>query len=325
MVGITDLHLHLDGSLSLESVKHLARITGVALPLTDEAIMKLVQVSDNCTDLNEYLEKFDFPLKLLQTREAITYAVQQLCSELEASGIKYAEIRFAPQLHLQKGLSQRQVVDAAVAGLKGSKNQLILCCMRGSDNDDLNMETVKVASEYLGKGVVLLDLAGAEGLFATSKYGSLFKYARDLRVPFTIHAGEADGAESVRLAVDYGAVRIGHGVRSVEDENVVKMLVERGIALEMCPTSNLNTKVCTDLAEYPIKKLLDAGVKVTVNTDNMTVSNTTIEKEFEMLRVKCNLKDDDIRQIIINGIECSRASAEYKRNLINVIRPTASV
>lgn len=319
MVGVTDLHLHLDGSLSINTIKYLAAMEHIVLPEDDEAIKKLVEVSDDCTDLNEYLEKFDFPLKLLQSRAAITYAVKALCSELEASGIMYAEIRFAPQLHRQKGLTQEEVVAAAIAGLEGSPCRLILCCMRGSNNHNENMETVKIASEYLNKGVVLIDLAGAEALFPTGNFRDIFDYATELNVPFTIHAGEADGAESVRLAVEYGAVRIGHGVRSIEDPEVVQLLADRQVALEMCPTSNINTKVCTDLAEYPIRKLLEAGVRVTINTDNMTVSNTTVEKEFEKIKVKCNLNDEEIRQLIINGIQCSYADDEYKKEMLAAI------
>lgn len=241
--GMIDLHLHLDGSLSVKTVRELARIQGVEVSHDDSVLLKRLQVSESCRDLNEYLEKFSFPCSLLQTRNAIEKAVYNLQEELKAQGLLYAEIRFAPQLHTFQGLTQAAVVEAAVNGLEASnfKANLILCCMRGDDNYLQNMETVRVAAQYLGKGVCAVDLAGAEALYKTSDFEELFRFAREMGIPFTIHAGEADGPDSVRTAVRFGARRLGHGVRSVEDSALLRCLKETGITLELCPTSNLNT------------------------------------------------------------------------------------
>lgn len=192
---LVDLHLHLDGALSLESVKELATIQEIEIPNSDEEILHRIRVSKDCQSLNEFLKKFTFPCSLLQTEIGIKTAMQNLLKELKEQGLMYAEIRFAPQKSTEKGLTQEQVVKAAIEGMKNAPIMchLILCCMRGADNEQENMETVKVASKYLGKGVCAVDLAGAEALFPTSGFSEPFAFAKKKNIPFTIHAGEADG------------------------------------------------------------------------------------------------------------------------------------
>ena len=150
----------------------------------------------------------------------------------------------------------------------------------------------------MGKGAVALDLAGAEALYPTRDYKHLFEMAAKENIPYTIHAGEADGPESIRDAVNMGASRIGHGVRAIEDKSVMKLLADRKIPLEMCPTSNLNTRVITDIRDYPIKKYLDMGIVVTVNSDNMSVSNTDVKKELKLIKDSFGI-DEDI--LLINA------------------------
>lgn len=312
-----DLHLHLDGSLSLKSVKELAGLQHVALPTDDEKLRELLQVEEDCRDLNDYLEKFEFPLSLLQTREAIRLAVFHLLEELKEEGLVYAEIRFAPQLHRKKGLTQEEVVEAAVEGLKQSDLPagLILCCMRGDRNEEENRETVLMAKRYLGKGVCALDLAGAEGLYPTENFAGIFSLAQKEQIPFTIHAGEAAGPDSVYEALRLGAARIGHGVRSAEDEELMARLSEKRIPLELCPTSNLNTHVYENLKEYPLRKLLDAGVLVTINTDNRMVSGTNLHREYEKLIQTFALTDNEVKQLYENAIEASFADSERKSQI----------
>ena len=307
MKGLIDLHLHLDGSLSLNAVKRLAKMQNIAIDSDDSALMKKLTVSADCRDLNEYLEKFDFPLSLLQTAEAVSESVYMLLEELKAQGLIYAEIRFAPQLHCRGGLSQDDVVRAAVDGLNRSdfNAKLILCCMRGADNHSENIETVDTAEKYLEKGVCAIDLAGAEGLYPTSGFEDIFALASKKNIPFTIHAGEADGADSVRVAVKFGARRIGHGVRAAEDDELMRELAEKKITLELCPTSNLNTCVISDISEYPIKRLMDAGVRVTVNTDNMTVSHTTVRREMELVANAFGFDEDVINTLTKNAFDAA--------------------
>ncbi len=270
-----DLHLHLDGSVSLKSARELSKIEGVFLPSSDEELEKLLSVGKNCRDLNEYLEKFTLPVSLLQSEKSLEKCAFNLCRELFEQGFIYAEIRFAPQLHLQKGLTQKQVVESVLKGVKesGFKANVILCAMRsGEDNSRENLETASLVKQFLNKGVCALDLAGAESLFPNEKYSYLFEKAREYNIPFTIHSGEALGAESVEKALEFGAKRIGHGVRSVESEKTLQILKDKKIPLEICPTSNLNTKMFNNYSEIPLEKLIDSGVIVTVNSDNMTVS-----------------------------------------------------
>lgn len=315
--GLIDLHLHLDGSLSLASVRELAAMQNIEIEEDDAALRQKLQVSPTCRDLNEYLEKFSFPCSLLQTEAAITKSVVNLCGELAQQGLLYAEIRFAPQLHLLEGLNQQQVVEAAIAGLDREKFRanLILCCMRGFDNHEANLETVRVASKYVGKGVCAVDLAGAEALFPTEHFEDLFALARELGVPYTIHAGEACGPESVYSALDFGAKRLGHGVRSVEDEALTARLAAEGVTLELCPTSNLNTSIFERIEDYPLRQLMAAGVKVTVNTDNMMVSGVTLASELDKLK----LTKEEQYILAKNAAKASFVSAAVKEWLIQQI------
>ena len=318
---LIDLHLHLDGSLSPETVRALAAMQGMEVSADDEVLNTMLCVSDGCRDLNEYLTKFDFPLSLLQTRAAIAEAVYRLKEELRAEGIIYAEIRFAPQLHLLKGLSQREVVEAALEGSRRSSlpSGLILCCMRMADRSKENCETVRLAAEYRDRGVCLLDLAGAEALFPNECFKEEIALARSLSMPFTLHAGEALGAESVSSAVQMGASRIGHGVRAVENDAVVAALVARQIPLELCPTSNLNTAVFDDIHAYPIREFLRRGVPVTVNTDNRTVSATTLRREWQLLMDAFSFTRDEAYTILRSSATAAFVTDDVRRELLGKI------
>lgn len=312
-----DLHLHLDGSLSVSTAKRLAKMQGIELPRDGEALKALLTVSDGCRDLGEYLEKFDFPLSLLQTAEAIDEGMYLLCRELMAENTVYAEIRFAPQLHTERILTQCQVVEAAVKGLErsGMLGGLILCCMRGNNNKEENLLTVDVAERYLGRGVVALDLAGNEAGYPTADFGEIFEAARAKKVPFTIHAGEADGPESVRRAIEMGAARIGHGVRSIEDPELIRILADKKIPLELCPTSNLNTAIFSDIEEYPIRAFMDAGVIVTVNSDNRSVSDTTAARDMQLLKKTFDLSEKEERQLLLNAVNSAFCEDILKEKL----------
>lgn len=324
--ALLELHLHLDGSLSVDSVRELAAMQDIPIPESDKALQQLLQVSDACKDLNEYLEKFALPIALLQTKEAIRTAVYNLGKELQAQGLLYAEIRFAPQFHTAKGLTQEDVIQAAIDGINqcAFRANLILCCMRGDHNHAQNQETVRAAKAYLGKGVAAIDLAGAEALYPTEDFEDLFLLAKQLEVPYTIHAGEAAGPSSVRAALTFGTARIGHGIRASEDNALIKKLAEDRITLELCPTSNLNTQIYKSLTGYPLPALLEAGVKVTVNSDNMAVSNTNLQLEFLKITDAFGLTDSQLKQLAQNAIDASFADAETKNRLtaeLNNIAP----
>lgn len=322
-----DLHLHLDGSLSAETLIKLADECGVELPATDAKSLKsYICVSKRCESLEQYLKCFELPLAVLQSGRAINYAVGDLVKRLDVSKMRYAEIRFAPQLHTKNSLSLREAVEAAVRGLEDALGkckhmvgaQLILCCMRNGSKDD-NFETVRAAKEMLGSGVAAVDLAGAEGLYKTEGFRDVFALAESLDVPFTIHAGEADGPESVRAAVEMGARRIGHGVRMCESEEVTNLVIDKGIALEMCPTSNIQTGAVGKIKDYPIRTLLKKGAIVTVNTDNMTVSDTNLKKEYTVLKNSLSLTAEEEKMLRLNSVYASFLSEEEKQNLYEQI------
>ncbi len=311
--GKIDLHLHLDGSLPAETILGLARKDHIELAAdTEEGLRPYLTARADCEDLNEYLRCFDIPLMVLQTAENLRIASCELGRDLEEKGLSYAEVRFAPQLHVLRGLTQEEAVQAVLDGFcqvmeerRGRiRLKAILCCMRGK-NCTANMETVLTAARFLGKGVVAADLAGAEGLYPTRDFGEEFALARRLGVPFTIHAGEADGPESIWKALEFGAVRIGHGVRAVEDEALMRELAQRGIPLEMCPTSNLQTRAVNSLTDYPLRNFLDRGIRVTVNSDNMTVSDTWAGKEFALLSREYGLTEEEAVKLLKNAKEAA--------------------
>ena len=223
---------------------------------------------------------------------------------------------------MQKGLTQKQVVESVLKGVKesGFKANVILCAMRsGEDNSRENLETASLVKQFLNKGVCALDLAGAESLFPNEKYSYLFEKAGEYNIPFTIHSGEALGAESVEKALEFGAKRIGHGVRSVESEKTLQILKDKKIPLEICPTSNLNTKMFNNYSEIPLEKLIDSGVIVTVNSDNMTVSGTNARKDMQHLIESHNLSKEQVRELILNSVSASFLSKEEKVELKKLV------
>ncbi|EXM40341.1 adenosine deaminase [Ruminococcus albus SY3] len=318
-----DLHLHLDGAVTSDIAKHLADMQGIELPAEGEALEKLLSVGDDCKDLNEFLECFELPLKLLQTAEALEECAFLVAEKMREQGVIYAEVRFAPQLHCEKELTQRDAVKAVIKGLSRSelKTGLILCCMRGEGIEEKNLKTAELAEEYLGKGVCALDLAGAEGLFPTENYAELFAKVRESGVPFTIHAGEADGAKSVRKAIEFGAARIGHGVRIYEDPELVSMIAERGIPLEMCPNSNRLTHAVENMEKYPFTEYLRRGIKVTINTDDPAIERTDIAAEFRYMERRFGLTAEQKRQVLLNAADASFAAEDIKKMLRDQIAP----
>ena len=312
------LHVHLDGSLRPETVKEwIDELLGKEADL--EEVRNMLMVEKDCRDLNQYLKKFDLPVKVLQTAEHLDRVTYELYEDLAKQNVKYAEVRFAPCLHTKGGLSYDEIVEATIHGMERAKREfdidgnLILCCMRGNDNKEVNLETVNVAERYLGKGVCAIDLAGAEALFKTSDFEDIFKVAEENGVPFTIHAGEADGPKSVIDALRFGAKRIGHGVRSVQNPRLVKYLSVNKIPLEVCPISELQTQAVK--GKIPVEELYKCGVPVTINTDNNTVSNTSILEEYEWVLDNTSLTEEDLVEMNLNAAK-SIFAPEKKREKV---------
>lgn len=322
--AIVDLHLHLDGSLSAKAIIEVAKKENIVLPsFNEEELNKFLRVPENCESLNEYLERFALPNLVLQTEQGLEICTLDLLKRLSEDGLKYVEIRMAPQLSTDKGLTQEKVVEILLKTMKKAENfgifsNLILCMMRGDNTHEKNFETIMVAEKFLGKGVVAMDLAGAEALFPNEMFEAEFSKINELGIPLTIHSGEAAGPESVKSALKYKARRIGHGIHSIEDENVINELVKRNVCLEICPKSNLDTKTISKYEDLPIRDFMKKGVKVTINTDDMTVSNTTLKDEYETL-ANLGFTDENLHEFAENTIDFAFCDTKLKSYLKSFI------
>lgn len=304
-----ELHLHLDGSVKIETAKELTS------KATEEIKSQMI-ANDKCTNLNEYLTKFELPISIMQTKEELIRISEELANDLLDDGVIYAEIRFAPINHITKGLNLEEVIDSVLEGLSKVplKTNLILCLMRSSSFSD-NKKIIDSALKYLNKGVCAIDLAGAEALYKTSSFKELFQIAKRKNIPFTIHAGEADGIDSINNACLFGAKRIGHGIRCKESNDTINLIKKNNITLEICPTSNVQTNVVNSYEDHPIKYLYEKGLSITINTDNRTVSNITLTKEYEKLIETFNFSLEDIKKMNICAIQNSFLTIEEKEKL----------
>lgn len=309
-----ELHVHLDGSVRPKTVSEL-------LNYDIKDVKNKMMVTSDTKDLTEYLTKFDLPIKTMQTKDNLKRIARELALDLKDDDVIYAEVRFAPILHTKEGLSLDEVVSSVLEGIKSVKEikvNLIICMMRGFSYED-NLKTIMVAKKFLNKGVVGLDLAGDEKKYQTINYKDLFMIAKDNNIPFTIHAGEADTSKSVLDAINFGAKRIGHGIAIVNDEKILNLVKEKNVFLEVCPTSNVDTKAVLSYEKHPIKDLFLKGVKVTVNTDDRTVSNITLSKEYEKLKEYFNFSDEEFLQMNLNAISSSFMNEDEKTRYTKMI------
>ncbi len=307
------LHLHLDGSLDLDLAYKWLMEKGYNY--TFDEVKKMMQVDKDCKSLNDYLDKFALPLSLLQTKEHLELATYKLIKKLKEAGVVYFEIRFAPIKHLDDGLSLDEVVEAVLRGRARALEDfniyggIILCCMRDSNTND-NLKIVDLTLKYLNNGVVGLDLAGAETLYKTEDFKDIFMYAKKLKIPFTIHAGEAAGVDSINKALDFGAKRLGHGVRCIYDNKTLERIKNMKILLEVCVTSNYQTLAVK--GDHPIEALYKDGVNISINTDNDTVSNIDIISEYKRILKETSLSLEDLKKCNYNSIPYLFASDEIK-------------
>jgi len=311
-----DLHCHLDGSMPLALIRELCADPTISAGQ--------LQVGDDCRSLAEYLEKFTIPLTCLQTAKGLEMAGYCLLEEAARENVRYIEVRFAPMLSVQGELSGRKVIESVLKGLEQGYRQydvhynVIVCAMRNHSIDQ-NLKMLKTAREFLGEGVCALDLAGDEAAFPTCGFRELFTQSVKWDMPFTIHSGECGSISNVREAFELGAKRIGHGIALQKDEELMKKFAENKIGIEMCPTSNLQTKAVENWEKYPIYQYLQKGLKVSVNTDNRTVSNTTMIKELERVCGSCGGNIEVIYQLLYNAVETSFADDLLKGQLLKEI------
>lgn len=317
-----DLHVHLDGSMLPETLIELARLSGSDLPAWDaESLLPYMRVEGECESLSQYLEKFSFVCAHLQSEHALERVAYELVKQFAEHNCRYIEVRYAPELHREQGLSVDETIQGVLRGLAAGERDFgvmarcIIICLRGHSHER-NVEVIRAAARYHGQGVVAVDLAGSEAEYPPELYEAEFQLAREMGLPVTIHAGEAAGAESVATAVEkLGAARIGHGVRIQGDPEVTELIRSRGIPLEMCPISNMQTKAASGWDVYPLRAFFDAGILVTVNTDNLTVSDTTITKEYAALREHLAFTDAELAVIVMNGARAALLEEEAKQVL----------
>jgi len=308
----TELHVHLDGSLRLSTLIELAQEQGVELPSTDPVELKQkLHLGENTGSLVEYLKVFDTTLKVMQTEASLTRTARELAEDAAAENVRYMEVRYAPMLHTQRGLRLTTVVEAVLEGLwqakesHGIESNVIICGIRNISPES-SLEMAQLAVAYKGRGVVAFDLAGAEYDHPAKNHLSSFQLVRQNNINVTIHAGEAYGPESIHQAIhDCGAHRIGHGCRLREDGDLLHYVNDHRISLECCPSSNVQTGAVRDLASHPIKLYHDLGLRVTVNTDNRLVTDTTVSKELWLTHTQVGLSLDEIKRIILNGFKAA--------------------
>jgi len=356
----TDLHVHLDGSLRLGTIINLADRYRIKLPANDIAgLEKAIVVDDNCTSLVDYLRAFDVTLKVLQTDEALEMSAFELAEDAAQENVRYMEVRFAPILHTNNMMSLEQIINSVVEGLKRAEKTyniqtgLIICGMRHFNSDVslmsrrlqdrlstyndhelaelLALETAKVAVKMAKKEPKILgfDLAGAENGYPAKDFYRAFQEIISGHLSITVHAGEAYGPDSIEQAVKYcHAHRIGHGTRlgesKLDDENspsLYRYFKDKRIPLEVCVTSNLQTKTVNSIEEHPIRRFYDDKLRLTICTDNRLVSNITVTDEYHKLVTQLGFKKEDVERLLIYGFESIFLPYEQRKALIEEVVP----
>lgn len=332
------LHDHLDGGLRPATVVELAEETGHTLPTTDpDELAAWYCEAANSGDLVRYIATFEHTLTVMQTREGLLRTAEEYVLDLAEDGVVYAEVRYAPELMVKGGLTPAEVVETVQEGLAAGMAKAaaagtpvrvgtLLCGMRMFDR---SREIAGLAVAHRDAGVVGFDIAGAEDGFPPADHLDAFEYLRRENMPFTIHAGEAHGLPSIHQALQVcGAQRIGHGVRIVDDivdgklGRLAGWVRDRRIALEMCPTSNLQTGAARSIAEHPITALKDLGFRVTLNTDNRLVSGTTMTREMSLLVEHAGWTVEDLRTVTVNAVKSAFIPFDERNALIrDVILP----
>ena len=327
----TDLHVHLDGSLRVETIIDLARAQGVSLPATDPAeLSKSLGLGGNYGSLVEYLKVFDVTLSVLQTEESLFRTAYELAEDAAAENVRYMEVRYSPMLHTRHGLRLTSVIEAVLDGLRsarekyGIESNVIVCGIRNISPES-SLEMAELAVAYKNRGVVGFDLAGAEYDHPAKHHRGAFQLVRDNNINTTIHAGEAYGPESIAQAIHVcGAHRLGHAVRLRENGDLLHYVNDHRIPLECCPSSNVQTGAVRDLASHPIKLYYNLGLRVTINTDNRMVTDTTVSKEIWLCHTQMGFSVADIKSIIVAGFKSAflpfHVKQQYLRRITQELR-----
>jgi adenosine deaminase len=318
-----DLHRHLEGSLRLETLAEIAEEHGIDLPSYNlEQLRPYVQFTDEEPGFHRFLEKFKLLRRFYTTREAVRRVAYEAVVDAAKDNVKYLELRFSPSAlaHAQR-FPLHEVTEWVIEAVEQAQQETgmlarLLCAVVRHDSYDLAQEVIEVAIAYRDRGIVGVDLAGDEVHYPAAPFAPLFKRAADHGLGITIHAGEAGGAANVREAVEIlHAERIGHGIRSIEDANVVRLLRQNNVTLEVCPTSNLQTGAVDNFGLHPLRDLYVLGVNVTINTDDPSVSDTSLTDEYVVAMLGLGVSLRDVRRCTRNSIRAAFLPPEVKRQL----------
>jgi adenosine deaminase len=320
-----ELHCHLDGSLRLSTLLDEARAQGktALLPADSlEGLQEVLQQVDDSESLEVYLAWFRYSIPVMQSRDSLARIAYELSEDNARENVRYLEVRFAPILHREEGMTLEQIVEAVLDGLRmgerdfGIRSNLIICGLRDRF-ESASLRQAELAVAYKDKGVTAFDLAGGEAGNPSKDHVHAFSYARNNLLNLTIHAGESWGPDSIRQALFYGgAHRIGHGTSLFKDPALMQYVVDHQIPLEICPTSNVQTHVVEGYAQHPLRRYVDAGIPVTINTDNRLFSRTTVTDELWHVYKHSGVSVEQLREIALNGFRYSFLSWGDKQDLL---------
>ncbi|MCY7186847.1 adenosine deaminase [Streptococcus gallolyticus] len=319
-----ELHCHLDGSISLEVIRQLAEMANITVPVSDKELKQLVVAPENAESLMDYLKTFDFVRPLLQTKEALHLAAYDVARQAAQENVIYTEIRFAPELSMDECLSASETVEAVLAGLKQAEEEFgivakVLVCGMKQSPKEVARDIFEHVVELAEKGLVGFDFAGNELDFPPAQLADLIKETQALGLPMTFHAGECGCAHYIADSIALDIKRIGHSTAIYNQPELIQEFIEKGVTAELCLTSNLQTKAAKSLDEFPFLALKNAGAKITINTDNRTVSDTNLTKEYALFVKHFGVSVADFLAFNKNAIQASFTNEAQKAELLSKI------
>ena len=317
----TELHCHLDGSLSLPTIRQLAAMANIDLPASDEELKHHVTAPAHCDTLLDYLEAFDYIRPLLQTKEALRLAAYDVAKQAALENVVYIEVRFAPELSMDQGLTVPETIDAVCEGLRQAQDEFgivakaLVCGMRQSDQE-LTSHILEEANQVSDQDFVGFDFAGDEHHYPPQAIDALIQQVKSYNRPMTLHAGECHCPANVVQSMAYGIKRNGHVTLLADEPELLKEFVKNGVTGELCLTSNLQTKAATTMEDFPYLKMKEAQAHISINTDNRTVSDTDLTKEYALYHRHFHTTPADFYQHNVDAIQASFASDEEKQELL---------
>jgi adenosine deaminase len=322
----TDIHCHLDGCLRPRTMLELAEAQGVRLPTRNlTRLTRMLQAGRRTRSLADYLKIFDLTLSVLQSRDALYRVAAELVEDAAAENVRHLEVRYSPVLHRKKRLDWEDIVDPVIAGLRdagarhGVSTGVIICGIRSMD-PKVSMTLAELAVAYKGQGVLAFDLAGQERDYPAKAHRAAFELILKNNINSTVHAGEAFGPASIAQALHYcGAHRIGHGTRLHESKDLMDYVNDHRIPLEVCLSSNIQTRAVRTMKDHPFGDYFRRGLRVTLNTDSRLVSATTVSQEIALAARAFRLSPYEIKRVIIMGFKSSFLPYAQKARMLREV------